>query len=88
MRGDSIAGTRVSGGTMNRHDATAARRVARRALAYRAWYVDPRTGRIPSLEILTDRRLQWREQRRQLRRAQVGCFDTVAARDPRTIAAR
>jgi hypothetical protein len=57
-------------------------------MAYRAWYVDPRTGRIPTLEILTDPRLQRREQQRQLRRAQLGCFDTVAAGDPRGIPAR
>lgn len=72
---------------MNRHVATAARRVARRALAYRAWYVDPLTARIPILEILTDPRLQRREQLRQLRRAQLGFFDTVAARDPRAVPA-
>jgi hypothetical protein len=73
---------------MNRHVATAARRAARRAQAYRAWYVDPLTGRIPTLEILTDPRLQRREQLRQLRRAQLGFFDTVAARDPRAVPAR
>lgn len=73
---------------MNRHDASAARRVALRARAYRAWYIDPAQGRIPSLEILTDPRLQRREQARQLRRAQLGCFDTVAARDPQVVPAR
>lgn len=47
-------------------------------LAYRAWYVDAASADIPPLSILTDRRLQDRERLRQLRRAQVGLFDTPA----------
>jgi hypothetical protein len=55
-----------------------ARAEARRVLAYRAWYVDATSAAIPPVSILTDPRLHEREHRRQLRRAQVGAFDTVA----------
>lgn len=47
-------------------------------LAYRAWYIDATHGEVPPIAILTDPRLHAREQSRQLRRAQVGLFDTPA----------
>jgi len=68
---------------MNRIQASRARDISTRVLAYRAWYVDPEHGTLPSVDILTDRRLWVREQNRQLRRAQVGLFDTAAMVEPR-----
>jgi hypothetical protein len=52
--------------------------MARRALAYRAWYVAPGDAAVPPVAVITDPRLQAREHRRQLRRAQRGLFDSVA----------
>jgi hypothetical protein len=58
--------------------AARAREMAGRALAYRAWYVAPGEAPVPPIAVVTDARLQRREQLRQLRRAQVGLFDTPA----------
>jgi len=63
---------------MNTITAARARAQARRVLAYRAWYVDAEHGEVPPVAILTDPRLHAREHSRQLRRAQVGLFDTPA----------
>jgi hypothetical protein len=73
---------------MRRARAARARRIALKAMAYRAWYLSPATAEIPPISVLTDGRLQAREQRRQLRRAQVGQFDTVAPVVPSTAARR
>lgn len=72
---------------MSRSKAARARVRARRALVYREWYVAPSTAAIPPMAILTDRRLQLREELRQLRRAQAGQFDTAPAVEPGRIAA-
>jgi hypothetical protein len=56
--------------------------MAYRVLAYRAWYVAPGEAEVPEAAILTDARLQRREHRRQLRRAQVGLFDSPPAHEP------
>jgi hypothetical protein len=72
---------------MSRSKAARARIRAIQALAYRAWYVAPATADVPSLDVLTDPRLQRREKLRQLRRAQVGLFDTPAMAAPIRLAA-
>jgi hypothetical protein len=64
---------------MSRSKAARARVRARQALVYRAWYIAPAVAAVPPVDVLTDPTLQRREQRRQLRRAQVGQFDTAAA---------
>ena len=64
---------------MNRSKASRAREIARRALTYRAWYVAPGEAAVPPVIVITDARLQQREQRRQLRRAQFGLFDSVGS---------
>jgi hypothetical protein len=53
--------------------------MARRALAYRAWYVAPGEASVPPVIVITDARLQQREQLRQLRRAQFGLFDSIGS---------
>ena len=72
---------------MSRTKAARARIRAVQALSYRAWYLAPGTAELPSLDVLTDPRLQHREKLRQLRRAQVGLFDTVAPAEPARLAA-
>jgi len=72
---------------MSRTKAARARVRALQALAYRAWYIAPATAELPSLDVLTDPRLQRREKVRQLRRAQVGLFDSVAPAEPIRLAA-
>jgi hypothetical protein len=72
---------------MSRSKAARARMRALQALAYRAWFVAPATAALPSLDVLTDPALQRREKLRQLRRAQVGLFDTVALAEPARLAA-
>lgn len=66
---------------MSRTKASRARVRARQALAYRAWYIAPGLAPVPPVAILTDAVLQRREQLRQLRRAQLGYFDTPAMPD-------
>lgn len=68
---------------MNRIKASRGRVAAARVLAYRAWYVSPSDAAVPPIDIITDARLQHREQERQLRRAQFGLFDTPALVGPR-----
>ena len=63
---------------MNRRQAGKARGAALNQLSYRAWSLDPATAEIPAISVLTDPRLHAREADRVLRRAQNGCFDTVA----------
>ncbi len=77
----------AGGKSMSTLRASRARRRARQALAYRAWFLAPLTAEIPPVDVLTDPRLQQREQIRQLRRAQVGAFDTAAPAEPNRIAA-
>jgi hypothetical protein len=72
---------------MSRNKAARARARAIQALAYRAWYLAPATAALPSLDVLTDPALQRREKTRQLRRAQVGLFDTLAPVEPSRLAA-
>jgi hypothetical protein len=73
---------------MNRRRASRARAAALRALAYRIWFVDPENGAIPPIDVIADYLLQQREQDRQLRRAQLGFFDTSAPiATPRTASA-
>jgi hypothetical protein len=72
---------------MSRSKAARARVRALQALAYRAWYIAPAVAAVPSLDVLTDPRLQRREKLRQLRRAQLGLFDTPAAPEPLRLAA-
>jgi hypothetical protein len=75
----TVSGEIVNRGDgMSRSKASRARVRALQALAYRAWYIAPATADVPPLDVLTDPRLQRREKTRQLRRAQVGLFDTVA----------
>ncbi|TXK17740.1 hypothetical protein [Homoserinibacter sp. GY 40078] len=62
---------------MDRRKARRARGIALRQLAYRSWYVDTSNGPIPSISILSDVRLQVREQERAIRRAQNGQFDAA-----------
>lgn len=66
---------------MQARQARRARRIAIDALAYRAWAIAPGTAPIPPVRVLTDPRLWDRHEQRQLRRAQLGCFDTPAARE-------
>lgn len=72
---------------MSRSKAARARVRALQALAYRAWYVAPAAAAVPPIAVLTDPALQRREKRRQLRRAQLGLFDTLAPVEPSRIAA-
>lgn len=87
MLNPTTSGEVGSGGkTMGRLHAARARQVARRALQYRAWYLAPTTAAVPPASVITDSRLQQREQRRQLRRAQAGFFDTAAPIEARAAA--
>jgi hypothetical protein len=72
---------------MSRSKASRARVRAQQALAYRAWYVAPSVADVPPVDVLTDPMLQRREQRRQLRRAQLGLFDSAAVAEPTRIVA-
>lgn len=65
---------------MTARQAARARRIALDTMAYRRWATEPALAVIPSIDVLSNPAIHRRERDRELRRAALGVFSTVAPR--------